>query len=279
MKNHDCVTFLQWALPQLHLRWQGMRKVREQVCKRIQRRFRQLALPDMAAYRAYLTNHPEEWTVLDKFCRITISRFYRDRAVFNYLQQTLLPALAQLVLTRRDPVLRCWSAGCASGEEAYTLKILWELGLSPQFSNLSFLVVATDIDAHLLARAQVGCYEFSSVKELPSNWLPRAFDRRDERYCLRSQFRAGINFHQRDIRAQMPEGHFHLILCRNLVFTYFDLDRQREMVNRFAQTLWPGGVLIIGGHEVLPSETHQFEPIQGKLGIYRRYRVNIAPTE
>ena len=127
MKNHDCTVFLQWALPQLHLRWQGMRKVRGQVCKRIQRRLRDLALPDMAAYRAYLTNHPEEWRVLDEYCRITISRFYRDRAVFDYLQQTLLPKLAQQAMDQGDPTLRCWSAGCASGEEAYTLKILWEL--------------------------------------------------------------------------------------------------------------------------------------------------------
>ena len=257
-------------MPQLHLRWRGMRKVRGQVCKRIQRRLRELALLDMAAYRTYLTRHPEEWMVLDEFCRITISRFYRDRAVFNYLQQTILPDLAEQAMARQDLILRCWSAGCASGEEAYTLKILWELGLSPQFSNLSLEVIATDVDAHLLARAQVGRYKFASVKELPANCLSLAFEQTDQTYCVRSQFRAGISFLQQDIRAQMPEGLFHLVLCRNLVFTYFDLDRQREMVNRFTQKLFSGGVLMLGEHEALPAETTQFKPIQNKFRIFRR---------
>ncbi len=275
MKNHDCVTFLQWALPQLHLRWRGMRKVRGQVCKRIQRRLRELTLPNISAYQVYLTNHPEEWAVLDEFCRITISRFYRDRAVFNYLQQVILPDLAQQSRVQNNATLRCWSAGCASGEEAYTLQILWQLALSPQLPDLSFQVIATDINAHLLERAQVGCYEFSSIKELPTNWITQAFDQRDEQYWVKSQFRAGLNFYQQDIRSQMSEGLFHLILCRNFVFTYFDFDRQREMVNRFAQNLWPGGVLLIGKHETLPSESPQFEPIQGKLGIYGRHTLTV----
>jgi chemotaxis protein methyltransferase CheR len=204
MKDHDCVSFLQWALPQLHLRWQGMRQVRGQVCKRIQRRLHELALPDMAAYRAYLISHAEEWIVLDECCRITISRFYRDRAVFDALRQTILPELAQQAMDRGDSILRCWSAGCASGEEAYTLKILWELGLSPQFSNLWLQVTATDIDAHLLERAQVGCYAFNSVKELPAPWLTLAFDQTEQGDCVRTLFRAGIEFLQQDIRTQMP---------------------------------------------------------------------------
>ena len=83
MRNEECVLFLQWALPQLNLRWKGFRRVRQQVCKRIQRRLKELELPDFNAYRFYLKTHPEEWLVLDSYCQITISRFYRDRDVFN----------------------------------------------------------------------------------------------------------------------------------------------------------------------------------------------------
>jgi chemotaxis protein methyltransferase CheR len=269
MKNHDCVTFLQWALPRFQLRWRGIRKVRGQACKRIQRRYQELGLPDVTAYREYLSSHPAEWAVVDACCRITISRFYRDRTVFHYLQQTLLPGLAQWALERHDPSLRCWSAGCASGEEPYTLKMLWELTLSAQFPNLPLQMVATDADAHLLERAQAGCYPFGSLKELPADWLPLGFERRNQEYCVRPPLRTGIEFIQQDIRCQQPAGHFHLILCRNLVFTYFAVDQRQDMVNRLAQKLWPGGVLIVGKHETLPSDTLQFEPLQTNLGAYR----------
>ena len=79
MKNSKCVHFLQWSLPQLHLRWSGFRKVRRQVCKRIQRRLQELELCDISAYQSYLETYPAEWLVLDAYCRITISRFYRDQ--------------------------------------------------------------------------------------------------------------------------------------------------------------------------------------------------------
>lgn len=131
---------------------------------------------------------------------------------------------------------------CASGEEAYTLKILWELMLAAQFPELPLQIGATDVDAHLLDRAQGGCYESGSLKKLPKDWLPLAFDQTNQAYCVRPRFRMGVDFMQQDIRHQWPAGHFHLILCRNLVFTYCAVDPQRAMVDRFAETLWPGGI-------------------------------------
>ncbi|MFB3131394.1 MAG: CheR family methyltransferase, partial [Rhodothermales bacterium] len=130
MKDTACVDFLQWALPKLHMRWPGFRKVRRQVCKRVRRRMRTLGLDHTEAYRAYLEAHPDEWDVLDAMCRITISRFYRDRGVFDLLRATLLPQRAQRATD--ETTLRCWSAGCASGEEVYTLKILWLEDLQPR---------------------------------------------------------------------------------------------------------------------------------------------------
>ena len=95
MKNAECVDFLQWALPRLGMRWPGFRKVRRQVCKRIDRRLRELGLPDLAAYRIRLGQDSTEWKFLDGACRITISRFYRDRGVFDALGANVLPALAR----------------------------------------------------------------------------------------------------------------------------------------------------------------------------------------
>ncbi|MCX7597144.1 MAG: hypothetical protein N2235_26030, partial [Fischerella sp.] len=184
MQDSECINFLQYALPQLHLRWSGFRKVRSQVCKRIRRRLRELGLSDVFAYQSYLATHPAEWSVLDAYCRITISRFYRDRRVFDRLRQKVLPELAQLAISRGDSKLRCWSAGCASGEEVYTLKIIWNLYLLPQFPDLPLEIIATDADAHLLQRAKIGCYASGSLKELPPELLTMAFSQRNQQYCV-----------------------------------------------------------------------------------------------
>jgi len=102
MTDQDCVRFLQWALPQLQLRWPGFRRVRRQVCKRIDRRLRTLELADLAAYQEYLSHHSEEWRYLDALCRITISRFYRDREVFQRLERQVLPELARNARARGE---------------------------------------------------------------------------------------------------------------------------------------------------------------------------------
>lgn len=274
MKDRECIHFLQWALPQLNMRWPGFRKVRSQVCKRIQHRLRELGLSDVAAYQSYLTTHPEEWGVLDGYCRITISRFYRDRGIFDRLRQEL-PNLAQLAISRNDTELRCWSAGCASGEEVYTLKIVWNLCLLSH-PNLPMRIVATDANPHMLKRASIGCYASGSLKELPPDWLPVAFTQSDQQYCVRDSFRELINFEQQDIRVQMPDGPFHLVLCRNLVFTYFNETLQREILQRIGDRLLPGGILVVGCHESLPPESIHMQKCD--LGIYRQSKGRIQES-
>ena len=147
----DCIAFLQWALPQLSLSWRGFRKVRGQVCKRIRRRTESLGLEGLAAYRDYLDRYHQEWTILDGFCRITISRFYRDQNVFRLLGEHVLPQLARQA-TKENGNVTCWSAGCASGEEVYTLKILWDLLIPEDYSHVTFPLLGTDIDEAVLAR-------------------------------------------------------------------------------------------------------------------------------
>ena len=123
MSDADCVAFLQWALPHLDMRWTGFRKVRGQVCKRIKRRLKQLGLEEYSSYRQLLETEPAEWRVLDECCHITISRFFRDRDVFELLRKRILPEMARKAAREGRPA-RIWSAGCASGEEPYTLRML-----------------------------------------------------------------------------------------------------------------------------------------------------------
>ncbi len=269
MRDTDCTAFLQWCLPGLGMRWAGYRRVRRQVCKRIVGRIAELGLAGVSAYRRYLETHPAEWPVLDGFCRITVSRFYRDKGVFAVLERQALPTLARQAQARGQTGLRCWSAGCASGEEPYSLKILWELGPGRDFPRLSLTIVATDADPVLLERARAGCYGSGSLRDVPAGWLDTAFEHSRKSYRVRPAFRRGIRFRRQDIRERLPGGEFDLVLCRNLAFTYFDEAGQRRVLERLARRLRPGGVLVIGSHEKLP-EPGAFAPCTGAPGLYRK---------
>ncbi len=271
MTDRECVELLRWAAPRLRLRWEGFRGVRAQVCKRMGRRVKELGLESGAAYRARLESDEAEWAVLDSFCRITISRFYRDHRVFDVLREELLPALLRDARARGETVFRVWSAGCASGEEPYTVAVLFRLGLAPAFPELRLELLATDADDALLARARRGCYPPGTLRELPAEWASRAFTLTAEgEQCLAPEFREDITFRCQDLRSEQPPGPFHLMLCRNVAFTYFAPPLQREVLARLMERLVPGGLLVIGAHESLPEGPTGLERPAGALPLFRR---------
>jgi chemotaxis protein methyltransferase CheR len=271
MRDELCVEFLQWALPQMNLRWPGFRRVRSQVCKRLQRRINQLGLAGEKDYRRYLAQHAEEWQTLDTLARITISRFCRDKTMFAYLAQVVLPALAQRALARGASCLKVWSAGAGAGEEPYTVAILWRLKLMAAFPDLRVHIVATDADARQCRRAERACYPYGSIKNLPAAWRDVAFtgQLRAERYCLKSAYRCDTEFRVQDIRESVPTGRFDLVLCRNLVFTYFDEPLQCALLARIKGLMQAGGALVIGIHEQLPDGITGLTAWSDRLRIYR----------
>ncbi len=260
--------FLQWVLPQLHMSWPGFRRVHGQVCKHLEQRCKQLGLPDIVTYQNYLQQQPQEWQVLDSLCRITVTRFYRDKAVFAFLAREVLPTLIHQAQTRGAQHLRLWSAGCAGGEEPYSLALVYQLGLEIK-PGIGLHILATDADAHMINRAREACYPFSSVKNLPQTWLASAFVQREELYCLKTEYCDPVELLIHDIRSETPNGPFDLILCRNLTFTYFEQTVQTEILARLRKALQPGGVLVIGVHESLPT-VEGLTVWSERLGIYRR---------
>jgi chemotaxis protein methyltransferase CheR len=277
--GEDCVAFLQWALPRLGMRWAGFRKVRRQVCKRIVARMGELGLAGFDAYRRHL-DADDEWAVLDSFCRVTISRFHRDRGIFELIWDRLLPDLAAAEADRirlagspaTEAVVRCWSAGAASGEEPYTLALLWRLHLQDRFPGVRLQVLATDADEKLLARARAACYPASSLREPPATWIEAAFEPMGDGFRLRPSFRRGVSLLRQDIRDRMPRGPFHMVLCRNLVFTYFEAGLQARLLHDIVRRLLPGGFLVLGGHEDLPRGDWPLERISpGKAPVFRRW--------
>ena len=265
----DCTAFLQWALPQADLNWPGFRKVRRQVCKRLRRRMGDLQLADFAAYRARLETDPAEWRAFDECCHITISRFFRDRGVFEVLRRRVLPDIAARV--RRDGRgAQIWSAGCASGEEPYTLRILWDLELAGAFPDVSLTILATDVDKAMLARARIGCFAASSLSELPPHLAEAAFDQVGPRFCVKPRHREGIEFRYQDLRVEVPASLYDLILCRYVAFTYFTPPLQKTVLHRIADRLAPGGCLVIGAHEKLPDDGMALSPMAGAPQIFEK---------
>jgi chemotaxis protein methyltransferase CheR len=270
LTRDQCTALLQWALPRLGLRWRGFKRVRGQVCKRVHRRMDDLGLQRAADYRARLALDPAELALLDSLCRVTISRFWRDRAVFDRLRDDLLPALAALARARGEGALRCWSAGCASGEEPYSLSLAFRLAVLPRFPGMEIEILATDADPGVLSRARLARYPPGALRELPPGWGEAAFEPADGERRLRAGWRRGVAFRRQDLRRRMPAGPFHLVLCRNLAFTYFDEPLQRQVLRGLAARLAPGGLLVVGVHERLPAGDFGLEAAAERLPVYRR---------
>lgn len=268
MTDSACVELLQWCLPRLGLQWRGFRKVRRIVRRRIERRLAELDLPDTAAYRRYLESNPDEWAFLDRACRIPVSRFYRDRAVFEWLERVVLPELSAAVLARGETELRCWSVGCAAGEEPYTLAIVWRLRVAPRCPGMRLRIVATDVEPEMITQAAAACYPAHVLRDLPPD-LAAAFTPSPEGLRLAGEHRRDVELRVQDVRVTAPEGRFHLILCRYLVLTYFDEALQRRVLARLVDKLEPGGALVVGATERIPAELGGLVPWSARLRIYR----------
>jgi chemotaxis protein methyltransferase CheR len=209
-------------------------------------------------------------------CLIPISRFFRDRAVFDRLGAEVLPEIAERKKAEGGGI-HCWSLGCASGEEPYSLNILWKLGPGRRYPGMAFKVLATDPAPHLLARARRGCYGAGSLKEVPEGWRDAAFERQGPLHCVGAAYRAGITFVQADAAETLPEGPLDVLMCRNVVFTYFARARQIEMLARLRAVMAPGGYMVLGRKESLPAGQVDFETLGGGPIHRLRHEAAVKP--
>lgn len=230
--------------------WAGYRKIRKGVKKRVRRHMMALGCTTIDAYLYAIDRDPAARAECVERLRVTISRFFRDRQLWEQLRQRLLPTLAA-----RFPIeLNAWSAGCANGEEAYSLSMVWEdltAGIAP-FPVLQIL--ATDADMTGLHRAREGLYPISSLKEVPEHlrnrWFQKAPGTAQWRVDNRLQERICWQPHQ--LLESPPPGLFHLILLRNNLLTYYQGTRLKTAFERILAVLADGGILIVGSHEHLP---------------------------
>ncbi len=238
--------------------------------RRLAFRIRSLGLDDHAAYLRLIRDDPGEVEALVEALTIKVTCFFRNPLVFESLGSVVLPVLLR---NCHDEVFRVWSAGCARGEEAYSLALLLrDLAAGEDGGQVRSFVLATDIDRKALAEAERAVYHVDAVREVKKRHLDAYFTPREGRYAVNHDIRSMVRFAQHDILSDRPprEGIFsqyHLILCRN-VLIHFHRDVQRSVQQRLASMLVAGGCLVLGESEMLAEPG--FAELLPQTKIYRK---------
>lgn len=235
--------------------------------RRIAKRLRASGAGDVAAYLARLTSDDQELDLLLETLAIHVSRFFRDAAVFRVLERQVLPDLCARVRGAGRTELKLWSAGCAEGEEPYSLALLVG-GLAPP--GLRVAILGTDLSEPVLAQAREGLYPASHLGEVPEQLQRACFEAEDGHYRLVPKIRQMVEFrcHNLTMEASYPPA--DLILCRNVLY-YFSQEEQAHILARFAAALPVGGVLVLGRTETLPrAGRNLFRPEFPTERIFRR---------
>ncbi len=246
--------------------WQGYRKVRKGVKKRIVRHMHRLGMTQLDDYMQAVRTDPEVRSQFNLLITVSISRFFRDKRLWDDIKGSILPGLAQ-----NKGVVKAWSAGCACGEEAYTLKMTWEAVKVSLRKKAELFLLATDINPEYLRRAREALYPSSSIKEVPPNMV-RAFleAREDKQFALKEYVKQGIHWRIHDLLEGAPVTELDLIFLRNNLLTYYGKEIKASAFRRILNDLNPGGFLIIGAHERLPGEFEELRRWHGRKYIFQK---------
>jgi two-component system CheB/CheR fusion protein len=219
-------------------------------------------------YLRFVQRHPEEQRVLIGTFLIKVTKFFRDADLFSTLRERILPEIIEAARAR-DHSIRLWSAGCATGEEAYSLAITLAECLGDEFDDFHVRIFATDLDADAVAFARQGLYAPSALSGVDAGTIQRHFDMADGGFQIAKRIRGLLVFGQHDLADRAPFPRVDLVLCRN-VLIYFTTELQRSILQLFAFSLRDGGYLILGKSETTTPYADAFAPDDGRLKIYRR---------
>ena len=259
--------WLRSFLTRMDLRWAAYRKKRKTVRKRLDARMRHLGLSSWQEYTNYLDENPREDLYLREVLAITVSCFFRDPPLFAYLTEKVFPQIA--AMNPSNPT--AWSAGCASGQEAYTLAILWEDFRKAHSGLPPLKIIATDVDSASLRRAREGVYQRSELERVPEDVLAAYLVRVGETYRVKPEIQSCVRFSRRDLLQNAYPTSVHLILCRWSAFFYFGEHLQKKVLAGFSDCLEDGGHLVIGKRETLPPNwTRDFIPAEGREDVFIR---------
>ncbi|BAU49339.1 chemotaxis protein CheY [Sulfurifustis variabilis] len=246
--------------------------------RRTQRRMGLKQIADWQDYLAYLRAHPEEAEALYSDVLIGVTRFFRDPEEWKFLEQQVVPEL--LASHDADAPVRIWSAGCATGEEAYSLAMVFLEHIERAGGRLKLQVFASDVSHEALAFARRGLYPAGIEEDVPPERLRRFFRRVGEHFQMDRDLRERVTFAAHNLLADPPFAGVDLVSCRN-VLIYLEPHAQERLLDLFHFSLRPHGVLWLGSAETIGGRSASFNEITGKHRMYRsvgrarpeRYRV------
>ena len=233
--------------------------------RRLSVRLRARRCASLESYLELLKQEPEEWDRLVAALSINVSNFYRNPETFELIRTRLIPELIQWRQRRAEPRLKLWSAGCADGEEAYSLALMMREHFRGPLATMAVSILGTDIDEDSLARARAGSYPESRLTDLPADLREKHFLPRGKEWVVRRRVAALVRFERQDLLRDPGPEDVDLIVCRN-VLIYLSREEQERILDRFTESLRPGGHLVLGKTETL-------------IGRLRRTLVPVIPRE
>ena len=249
---------------------------RTSLMRRVRHRMDQAGYTSFEDYLDVLQASSDEFASLFNSILINVTSFFRDQDAWEFLSTEVIPR----VLAERGPAdpIRVWSAGCASGQEAYTLAMLLAEALGPEAFRQRVKIYATDVDEDALAEARGAAYDAKAVESVPSDLLPRYFEKVNGRYTFHKDLRRGVIFGRNDLVKDAPISRVDLLVCRNTLM-YLNAETQRNVLGRLNFALAPQGALFLGHAEMLLSHGDQFTPLNLKHRIFRKAAGNHAGVD
>jgi two-component system CheB/CheR fusion protein len=237
------------------------------ILRRIARRMAVTHNKTLSEYADHLKRYHEEVRELVKAFLINVTQFFRDADAFVYLKNEILPLLIAQA-RQKEHTIRMWTAGCATGEEAYSLAMLLSDLLGTELAEWSIKIFATDLDEASITFARRGLYSENLLKGVSHEYRERFFERSDQGYRISKSLRQMVIFGQQDISHSAPFPRIDLVLCRN-VLIYFTPDLQDYVLNQFAFSLNPNGYLFLGKAETVRPIQSFYEMVNKHWKVYR----------
>jgi two-component system CheB/CheR fusion protein len=240
------------------------------IYRRIERRMGLHQITKIVDYVRYLRENSQESDLLFKELLIGVTNFFRDPAVWEQLRDKIIP---EFLATRpQGGMLRAWTVGCSTGEEAYSLAIVFKEALEQvkPDKNFSLQIFATDLDKDAIDKARAGVYPANISADVSEERLRRFFVKNEhDGYSAKKEIREMVIFAPQNLVMHPPFTKLDFVTCRNLLI-YLDAELQKKIMPLFHYSLNPGGILLLGSSETIGTATDLFTPLAGKLRFYRR---------
>jgi two-component system CheB/CheR fusion protein len=223
-------------------------------------------------YAAYLDEHPDEYNRLVDVLTINVTEFFRDSEMWDRFAKAAVPRLLDEKSQRDNRLLRVWCAGCATGEEAYTIAMILSSEIALRETGPELSVFGTDLDPAALAAAKQAVYPIERLEQIPRRFRLGTVDVDRTSFRISRPIRDRVRFRRLNLFEDEPISMVDVISCRN-VFIYFTREQQRQVGSVFWSALNKGGYLILGRSEKLPLDlAKKLELVDGRERIYRKPR-------